>query len=75
MWRDPIVDQVRKARDDFARRFNYDIEAIVRDVQSRQKENGAALVDRSARKLRKPAKVRARSKVRARRRSSTRSPK
>ena len=53
----------------------YRLQDRIRFVQSRQKENGAALVDRSARKLRKPAKVRARSKVRARRRSSTRSPK
>ncbi|MBX3394665.1 MAG: hypothetical protein KF841_04810 [Phycisphaerae bacterium] len=60
MWRDPIVEEVRRMRDDYARRFNYDLEAIVRDVQSRQKKAGTPVVDRSrpAAKARKPAKAR-----------------
>jgi hypothetical protein len=28
MFRDPIVDEIRKIRDDYARSFNYDLRAI-----------------------------------------------
>ena len=30
MWRDPIVEEVRRVRDEYARRLNYDLEAMVR---------------------------------------------
>ena len=33
---DPIVAEVRKARDDYARSFNYDLDAICEDLQKRQ---------------------------------------
>ena len=33
MNRDPIVDEIRAIRDDFAKRYNYDIDAIVRALQ------------------------------------------
>lgn len=41
---DPIVAEVRKARDDYARRFNYDLEAIVKDLQEKEKRHGSRLV-------------------------------
>lgn len=34
---DPIVDEVRKARDEYARQFNYDLDAICRDLQQKQR--------------------------------------
>jgi hypothetical protein len=49
MWIDPIVEEVRRARDAYARRFNYDLSKMVSDLQSRQKEHGEKSVDRSAR--------------------------
>ena len=49
MWRDPIVEEVRKVREERARRFDYDIAAIVRDLQARQEAGGARVVDRSTR--------------------------
>jgi len=36
MWTDPIVEEVRRARDEQARRFNYDLDAIFDDVRRRQ---------------------------------------
>ena len=36
--KDPIVEEVRRARDAHARRFNYDLDAIVKDLQKREKE-------------------------------------
>lgn len=41
---DPIVAEVRKARDKHAARFNYNIDAIVKDIRSRQGKDGARVV-------------------------------
>lgn len=38
--KDPIVEEVRRARDAHAKRFNYDLDAIVKDLQKREKELG-----------------------------------
>jgi hypothetical protein len=37
MWNDPIVEEVRKVRSDHAKKFNYDLQAIVADLQKQQK--------------------------------------
>jgi hypothetical protein len=42
--KDPIVEEVRRARDAHAKRFNYDLDAIVADLQRRKKELGLATV-------------------------------
>ena len=44
MFDDPIVAEVRKARDDYARRFNYDLDAICADLQRKQAQSGRNLV-------------------------------
>ncbi|MHB8777055.1 MAG: hypothetical protein ACYC6R_04730 [Anaerolineales bacterium] len=36
MWNDPIVEEVRKARDEHAKKFNYDLQAIVADLKKQQ---------------------------------------
>lgn len=40
MWRDPIVEEVRKIREAHARKFNYDLQAIYRDIKEREKSSG-----------------------------------
>jgi hypothetical protein len=42
--RDPIVEEVRRARDAHAKQFNYDLDAIVEDLKKREKELGLATV-------------------------------
>lgn len=37
-WRDPIVEEIRKIREEHAARFNYDVRAIVEDARKRQEE-------------------------------------
>jgi hypothetical protein len=37
---DPIVDEVRKVREDYAKQFNFDLNAIFDDLQRRQRESG-----------------------------------
>jgi hypothetical protein len=44
MMDDPIVAEVRKARDDYAKRFNYDLDAICQDLQQKQMQSGRKLV-------------------------------
>jgi hypothetical protein len=44
MIEDPIVDEVRKARDELARRFNYDLDALCADLQQKQAQSGRKVV-------------------------------
>ena len=37
MWVDEIVEETRKAREEYAAKFEYDIEAIVADVKEKEK--------------------------------------
>lgn len=36
MFEDPIVAEVRRVRDELARKFNYDVHAICEDLRKRQ---------------------------------------
>jgi hypothetical protein len=38
MWNDPIVEEVRRAREEYAARFDHDLDAIFRDLQDCQDE-------------------------------------
>jgi hypothetical protein len=44
MMKDEIVDQVRKAREQNAAKFNYDLRAIIADARKRQKTSGHRVV-------------------------------
>ena len=43
-WEDPIVEEVRKARDAYAKRFNYDLDAIYRDLKQKEQRGGRVVV-------------------------------
>jgi hypothetical protein len=43
-WSDPIVDEVRRVRDEYAARFNYDLRAIYRDLKEQEKRSGRKIV-------------------------------
>ncbi len=40
MWKDPIVEEVRKARNRRAARLNYNVDAIFADARSREGKSG-----------------------------------
>lgn len=40
MTKDPIVAQVRKVRDAYAKKFNYDLDAIYQDLKEWEKQTG-----------------------------------
>jgi len=44
MIKDSIVEEVRKARNEHAAKFNFNIDDIVKDVQQRQKKYGDRIV-------------------------------
>ena len=41
---DPIVDEVRRVREEHAARFHYDLWAIFRDIKEQQKRSGLTFV-------------------------------
>ena len=45
----PIVEEVRRIRDAHAARFNYDLDAIFRDLREREKKSGLKFVGGVAR--------------------------
>ena len=38
MWKDPVVEDVRAIRDEYARRFDYDLGKICEDLRKQQFE-------------------------------------
>ena len=44
MQNDPIVDEVRKVRDAHAAKFNYDLDAIYRDLKAQELAGGRRFV-------------------------------
>ena len=51
MCDDPIVEEIHRIREEIAAKCNYDMEAIVRYMQSRQQESGAKVVRREPRRV------------------------
>ena len=50
MWVDPIVEEIRRIRDEHAKRFDYDLHAICEDIRKRQSVSGCQVVSRPPRK-------------------------
>ncbi len=49
-WIDPIVEEVRRVREEYAARFNYDLDAIYRDLKEQEKLSGRTYVSFTAAK-------------------------
>jgi len=50
MWNDEIVDEVRKVRDEYAAQFNYDLEAVFKDIQQQEEKSDREVVTRPSKK-------------------------
>ncbi len=44
MWVDEIVEETRKAREEYAAKFEYDIAAIVADVKEKEEQSARLVV-------------------------------
>jgi hypothetical protein len=61
MIKDPVVEEVRQLRDEYAKQFNYDLEAIYRDLKAQEKESGQKYVSLPPRRLKCVEQVTSRS--------------
>ena len=52
--KDPIVEAVRQARAAHARKFGYDLKAIVRDLKRHEQEQGREVVSLPPKRLERP---------------------
>ena len=50
MWRDPIVEEIHRTRDEQAKKFGYDLHAIGEDIREKQSSSGHKVVSRAPRK-------------------------
>jgi hypothetical protein len=48
MWQDPIVKEVREAREKYAAELGHDPNAIFKDIKAREKRSGRPLVKHPA---------------------------
>ena len=44
MWKDPIVEEVRRAREEHAAKFDYDLERIFADLKEQERKSGKEYV-------------------------------
>jgi len=44
MWNDPIVEETRRLRDEYAAQFDYDLDALVRDLKEQEQQSDREVV-------------------------------
>lgn len=44
MWNDEIVEETRRVRDGYAAKFEYDLDAIYRDLKKQEEQNPYKIV-------------------------------
>ncbi|MEW6355611.1 MAG: hypothetical protein AB1696_04740 [Planctomycetota bacterium] len=57
MWKDPIVEEVRRIRKAHAAKFNYDLHEICRDLREQQKQGGRKVVSFPPKRIQKDCRV------------------
>jgi hypothetical protein len=65
MWEDPIVEEVRKVRDAYAKQFNYDLKAIYHDLKQQEKASGRTFVSYPPRRAKPIEQLRAKREAAA----------
>lgn len=56
MHEDPILAEIRAIREEYARRFNYDVRAILRDLREQEKRGSRTVVTLPPRRIEAEAK-------------------
>ena len=51
MWKDEIVEEVRKMRDEYAAKFDYDLDAIYKDIKKQEKKSRRKVVSLKPKKV------------------------
>ncbi len=47
MWKDEIVEEIHRIREEYAKSFNYDLDAIFADLRKKETESGKEVVSLS----------------------------
>jgi hypothetical protein len=47
MWRDEIVEEIHRIREEYAKSFNYDLNAIFEDLRRKEAKSGKEVVNLS----------------------------
>jgi hypothetical protein len=47
MWKDEIVEEIHRIREEYAKSLNYDLDAIFADLRKKQAESGREVVNLS----------------------------
>jgi hypothetical protein len=47
MWKDEIVEEIHRIREEYAKSFNYDLDAIFADLRKKETESGREVVNLS----------------------------
>jgi len=50
MWKDTIVEEIHRIREEHAKEFNYDLHAICEDIRKKQGKSNHKVVSRQPRK-------------------------
>jgi len=50
MWKDSIVEDVRKVREEHAKKFNHNLDAIYQDLKKQEKRGGRKVVSLPAKR-------------------------
>jgi hypothetical protein len=54
MWRDEVLEEIYRIREEHAKAFNYDLKAICSDLQKRQAASGRKIISQPLRQPRQP---------------------
>ncbi len=54
MWKDEVVEEIHKIREEYAKSFNYDLQAIFEDLQKKEAKSGRQLISKP---LKQPNKI------------------
>lgn len=55
MWKDPIVEETRRRRDEIARRFDYDVKVIADALRQQHKASGKVTIARLPKRIKPTA--------------------
>lgn len=53
MWKDEVLEEIHKIREEHAKIFNYDLQAICDDLRKKQAKSGRLLISEPLKKYKK----------------------
>jgi hypothetical protein len=54
MWKDEILEEIHKYREEYAKSFNYDLHAIVEDLRSKQAARVKQIISKPLKESKNP---------------------